>query len=79
MTLLLQKKEEIKEKRNRKERRRNVHCDIMKSILFLLYTTYICLLYYCTTVYVCSDLYLLLQSIFAHEKNTILYASCAHI
>ena len=56
----------------------------MKIAIFLLYSSHNCLLYSCTTVYLCSCffyplsllysyLYLLYQSIFAHEKNTMLY------
>ena len=35
------------------------HFDIMKSITFLLYIIYKCLLYYCTTIYVCSCLFVI--------------------
>ena len=83
ITLLLKKKKRKNKERKRKERRGNAHCDTVKNIIFLLYTSYNCLLYCCTTVYMCSCLfcslsllhsylYLLLQSIFAHENNIIL-------
>ena len=57
-----------KNKRKRKERKRNAHCDTMKITVFLLYSSDNCLLYCCTTVYVCSCvLYLCFTSaIFLH-------------
>ena len=44
----------IKKERKRKERRKNEHCGTMKIIIFLMYTSYNCLLCCYTTVYVCS-------------------------
>ena len=49
--VIIEKKKKLTK---RKERRRNAHCDTMKIIIFLLYTSYNCLLYCCTTVYVYS-------------------------
>ena len=48
------KKRKLKKEKKRKGRRRNANCDTIKSIIFLLYTTYNCLLYCSTTVYLCS-------------------------
>ena len=60
ITLLFEKiNENIKKERKRKEKRRNEHCDTMKSKIFLLYATYNWLLYCCTTVYVCSCIFVL--------------------
>ena len=54
--------------------------DTMKSRIFLLYTTCNCLLYCCTTVYMCSCS---LYTIFAHEKKiqncTLLCGFCTRL
>ena len=59
ITLLLKKRKKIKEERKGNERRRNAHCDTMRSTIFLLYTTFNCVLYCCTTVYICICFFLL--------------------
>ena len=45
-------KNKEREKKKRKQKK-NAHCDIVKITILLLYITYNCLLYCCTTVYVC--------------------------
>ena len=62
LTTLLLKKGRNKE-RNTNERRRNAHCDTMKSITFSLYTTYNCLLYTVVQRFMCAVVFLF--SIFA--------------
>ena len=54
--IVVEKKKEKKKKRKRKarRRRRNAYCDTMLSIIFLLYTSYNCILYHCTRVYMRS-------------------------
>ena len=74
------KKKKKKIKKKKQQRKRIARCDTMKITIFLLYSSDNSLLYCCTTVYVCSYffviyiyftlIYMLLQSIFAHEKNT---------